>query len=101
VGGGTGWTKGWRGGGPGDGKRLEDGAAWGGGGGSPVRGRWGTQPGWAPGPQVCTIWFAIKLKIFQPGEKEQNKTKQKLACWWTVRVAPVVEYLPSSGPVEP
>jgi hypothetical protein len=67
VGGGTGWTKGWRGGGPGDGKRLEDGAAWGGGGGSPVRGRWGTQPGWAPGPQVCTIWFAIKLKIFQPG----------------------------------
>ena len=46
---------------------LRMGPLGGGGGGSPARDKWGTQPGWAPGPRVCTIWFAIKLKIFQPG----------------------------------
>lgn len=67
MGGGTGRTKGRRGGGSGYGERLEDGAAWGRGRRQPGGGKWGSQPGWAPGPQVCTIRFAIKLKIFQPG----------------------------------
>ena len=48
---------------------LRMGPLGGGGGGSPARDKWGTQPGWAPGPRVCTIWFAIKLKIFQLGKK--------------------------------
>lgn len=67
MGGGTGRTKGRRGGGSGYRERLEDGAAWGRGRRQPGGGKWGYQPGWAPGPQVCTIRFAIKLKIFQPG----------------------------------
>lgn len=48
-------------------KGLRVGPLGGGGGGSPAGQVGGSQPGWAPGPQVCTIRFAIKLKIFQPG----------------------------------
>lgn len=46
---GAGRTKGRRGG-PGVGERLDDGAACGRGGGTPARGKWGTQPGWTPNP---------------------------------------------------
>lgn len=52
MGGGTGRTKGRRGGGPGNRKRLEDGAAWGRGRRQPGRGQVGNPAGlgpWAPG----------------------------------------------------
>lgn len=80
MGGGTGRTKGRRGGGPGNRKRLEDGAAWGRGRRQPGRGKWGTQPGWAPGPRVCTIWFAIKVKIFQPGPPSSCVCLRRWGC---------------------